>query len=114
MVGRYSSVLEDTGRNAKTTGFTSELGGPRTVPVVTEAVAYICKYTGKTLILVIYNVIYFRKMATNLAPPIMIRIAFLCVDECPKLFSSKPTEINYSVYFLMSYIRIPFQQEGMI
>ena len=85
-----------------------------TIPVVTAAIAYDCKYTGKTFILVIYNALYFRNMDTNLVPPIMMRIAGLGVDEYPKFLSSKPMERNHYVYFPMSDIRLPFQIEGMI
>ena len=58
--------------------------------------------------------LYFQNMDTNLVPPIMIRISGLDVDECPKFLSSKPTERNHSFYFQMSYIRLPFQIEGMV
>ena len=85
-----------------------------TVPSVTAAVAYDYEYTGKTFILVIYNALYFQNMDTNLAPPIMLRISGPDVDGCPKFLSSKPTERNQSVYFQMSYIRLPFQIEGMV
>ena len=53
-------------------------------------------------------------MDTNPVPPIMMRLAGLEVDECPKFFSSKPTERNHSVYLPMSNIRLPFQLEGTI
>ena len=99
MVGRYSSVLEDTGSNAIVTRLTSESEEPITVPVVAAAVAYDFEYTGKTFILVIYNALYFPNMNTNLVPPIMICISGLNVGECPNLFSKKPTESNHSVYF---------------
>ena len=81
MAGRYSSVLVDKGRKAAVTGFTSELGAPITVPVVTAAVAHYCEYTVKTFILVIYNVLYLQNMDKNLVPPIMMRLAGLDVDE---------------------------------
>ena len=62
----------------------------------------------------IYNVLYFRNMETNLVPPIMMFLEGLDVDECPKFLSRKPTESNHSVYLLMSGIKIPSQLEGMI
>ena len=68
-----------------------------TVPVVTAAVSYDCKYTGKTFILVKYNALYFRNMDTYLVPPIMMRLEVLDVDDSPKSLLSKPTKINYSV-----------------
>ena len=65
-----------------------------TVLVVTVVVAHDYEYTGKTYILVIYNTLYFQNIDTNLVPPIMMSIAGLDVDECPKSLSIKPTESN--------------------
>ena len=45
MVRRYLSVLEDIESKAKVAGFTSELGKPMTVMVVTASVAYDREYT---------------------------------------------------------------------
>ena len=81
MVGRYLSVLEDTGRNATVTLFTSELGEPMPVTVANGAAAYDCEYTDKTFTLLISNALYFQNMYMNLAPPIIMRIAGLDVDE---------------------------------
>ena len=53
VVGKYCRILEDTGRKARVSGFTSELGKPLVVKVVNAAVAYDCEHTGMTHILVI-------------------------------------------------------------
>ena len=74
----------------------------------------VCKYTGKTYILVIYNALYFRNIYTNLVLPVMMRLTGLDVDECPKFLSSKPTQSNHSVYVPVSDIRLPFQPKGRI
>jgi len=72
VVGKYVRILEDTGRKASVSGFTSELGKPMSVPVVNAAIAYDCGFTGDTKILVIYNALYFRNMEVNLIPPFMM------------------------------------------
>ena len=97
VVGRYSRVLEGTGRKATVSGFTTDLGKPITVPVVNAAVAYDCKFTGKTLILVICNALYFQNMEENLIPPFMMRLAGIEVDECPKFLARNPSESNHSI-----------------
>ena len=61
------SVLEDTWRKATCTVFTSELGEPMTVPVVTAAVPMIENILAN-LFLVIYNALYFQNTETNLSP----------------------------------------------
>ena len=40
VVGKYAWILEDTGRRASVTGFTSDIGKPMSVPVVNAAVVY--------------------------------------------------------------------------
>ena len=114
VVGKYAWILEDTGRRATVTGFTSELGKPMSVPVVNAAVAYDCEYSGETRILVLCNALYFKRMENNLIPPFMMRLARIEVDECPKFLSKSPTETNHSMYFPTEDIRIPFQLEGII
>ena len=114
VVGKYARILEDTGRRATVTGFTSDLGKPMSVPVVNAAVAYDCELTGETHILVLCNALHFQRMENNLIPPFMMRLAGIEVDECPKFLSKQPTESNHSMFFPAEEIRIPFQLEGII
>ena len=114
VVGKYAWILEDTGRRASVTGFTSDLGKPLSVPVVNAAVAYNCELTGNTHILVLCNALHFNRMENNLIPPFMMRLAGNEVDECPKFLSKNPTERNHSLYFPSQDIRIPFQLKGII
>ena len=114
VVGRYSKILEDMGRKAMVSGFTSDLGKPITVPVVNAAVAYDCEVTGNTHILVICNALYFQSMEENLIPPFMMRLAGVEVDECPKFLSKKPSERNHSMLFPEAEVRILFQLDGII
>ena len=84
-----------------------------TVLVVTEPVAYDFTYSVKK---------YFSYIKRSLppkhghepGPPIMMRLAGLDVDECTKFLLIKLPERNNSVYFPMSYIRLPLQLEGTI
>ena len=114
VVGKYSTILEDTGRKASVSGFTSELGEPMLVPVVQAAVTYECEYSGNIHILVLCNALYFKNMDINLVPPFMMRLAGLDVDECPKFLAKNPKESNHSVYFPDSDTRLQFQLEGII
>ena len=114
VVGRYSRILEYTGRKASVAGFTKDLGKPMTVPVVNAAVAYDCEVSGETRILVICNALYFKNMEVNLIPPFMMRLAGIEVDECPKFLASAPSESNHSMFFRDDNIRIPFHLEGIV
>ena len=114
VVGGYCHVLEDTGRTAKVSGFTSELGRPLVVKVVNAAIVYDCEHTGSSYIIVICNALHFSKMEVNLIPPFMMRLAGLEVDECPKFLARSPQESNHSIYFTESDVRIHLQLEGII
>ena len=80
VAGKHAHILETSNQYALVSGFTSELGKPLRVSVVTAAIAYECEYTGETYIMVIYNALYFKNMEVNLIPPIMMQIAGLEVD----------------------------------
>ena len=114
VIARYSRILEDTGNTATVSGFTSDLGKPITVLIVTAAVAYNSEITGETYILVVCNALYFQNMEENLIPPFMMRLAEIEVDECPKFLSRNPTESNHSMLFPEAGVRIPFQLDGII
>ena len=114
VVGKYAYILETTPNTASISEFTSNLGDPIQVQIVIAAVAYDCKYTGKTYIMVIYNTLYFNNIFINLIPPIMMRIEGLEVNECPKYLSKSPTEKDHSIFFPDSKLRLPLLIEGII
>ena len=112
VVGKNCVVLEESGKTAKVSGFTSKLGEPLSVPVVTAAVAYDCEYSGETYIMVIHNALYFREMEVNLIPPLMMRLAGVELNECPKFLSNNPSIEDHSVYFPEAELRIALQFEN--
>ena len=105
-VGKHAKILERLPRTAMVSGFTTELGNPLRVPIVTAAIAYEDEYSGKVYTLVIHNALYLKNMEVNLIPPMMMRIAGLEVDECPKFLAKRPTENNHSIFFPTSDLRI--------
>ena len=116
VVGKHCVILEESQprRTAKVSGFTSELGKPMVVPIVTAAVSYDCEYTGMTHVMVIHNALYFKNMEVNLIPPFMMRLTGLTINECPKFLSTNPSIEDHSIYFPTNYVRIPLQLEGTI
>ena len=102
VVGKHSKILETSPRTAMVSGFTTELGKPLCVPIVTAAVAYEDGYTGKVYTLVIHNALYLKSMEVNLIPPIMMRMAGLEVDECSKFLAKEPSDRNHSIYISFS------------
>ena len=93
VVGQASKILEYTGREVLVSGFTEGLGKPLQVPVVTAAVAYENSDTGEVHILVIHIVLYIQDMINNLIPPMMMRLAGLVVDECPKFLRKQSLSV---------------------
>ena len=99
VVGKHCVVLEYINWTTNVSGFTSQLGKPLNVPVVTAVIAYDCEYSGETHIMDIHNALYFKNMEVNLVPPMMLRLAELNVDKCPKFLARNPTEENHSIFF---------------
>ena len=95
-------------------GFTEKLGNPLKVPVVTAAVIYDCDLTGNSYVLVIHNALYLPEMTVNLIPPIMMRLAGIKINECPKFLAENPSIEDHSAYFPDADVRIPFLLEGII
>ena len=114
VVGKHAYIIETTSKTALVSGFTTELGEPIRVPIVIAAIIYDCEYTGNSHIMIIHNALYFKNMEVNLIPPIIMRIAGLEVDECPKFLSKNPTESNHSIFFPDEDLRIPLLIEGII
>ena len=110
VIGKHVAILEISS-NVLVLGFTTELGDPMKVPIVTAAVFYDCEYTGKSYIMVIYHTL---NTEINLIPLIMMRITGLDVGECPKFLSKTPSESNHSIYFPVKNLRISLQIEGVI
>ena len=114
VIGRNATILEVSNKTAMVSGFTTELGAPMKVPIVTAAVMYDCEYSGSSYVLIVHNALHFKNMDVNLIPPIMMRIAGLEVDECPKFLARTPNESNHSIYFPVNELRIPLCIEGLI
>lgn len=83
-------------------------------PVVTAAVIYDCEITGASHVLIICNALYVKDMEVNLIPPIMMRLAGIKINECPKFLAENPSIEDHSAYFPDADVRIPFLLEGII
>ena len=75
---------------------------------------YDCDITGTSHVLIICNALYVRDMEVNLIPPIMMRLAGITINECPKFLAENPSDEHHSAYFPDADIRIPFLLEGII
>jgi len=81
---------------------------------VTAAVIFDCEFTGTSHVLVIHNALYIKDMEVNLIPPMMMRLAGIKVNECPKFLSDQPSINDHCAYFPDHDIRIPFLLEGIV
>ena len=113
-MGKRTLIVETTNKTALVSGFTTDLGEPIRVLIVTAAIIYYCEYTGASHIMIIHNEFYLKNMEINLIPPIMMRIAGLKVDKCPKFLAKQPSNKNHSIFPPDNDIRIPLLIEGII
>ena len=114
VVGRNTRIIETTSKIVLVSGFTSAVGKPLLVPVVNAVVAYVCKFTEETYILVIYNALHMKSMEVNMILSFMLRRAGLEVIECSKFLAKKPGLEHHSVFFPKDDIILPFKIEGII
>jgi hypothetical protein len=85
VVGKHATIIARTGRHAEVQAFSNECNTLQKVPIVDAAIAYDDKYTGKTFILVMKNVLYVETMERNLIPPFILREAGLIVNDVPRI-----------------------------
>ena len=53
-------------------------------------------------------------MEVNIIPSMMLRLAELNLDECPKFVARNPTGENHSIFFPNFNLRFPLMIEGII
>ena len=112
VLGRDATIVMKTGRFVSVRGFTDELGAPIRVPVVSGVIAYECKLTGKKYLLHVRNSLHIPSMNNHLIPPIMMRLAGVIVNECPKFLSRTPSIEDLSIYFPEENLRFPLLLSG--
>ena len=69
VLGKGEIVIHKTDRTVSVQGFADESGRPISVPVVNGVVAYDCKYSGDTLLLIIITSLHLPSMNNHLIPP---------------------------------------------
>ena len=85
VVGKHATIIAPTGRHAEVQAFSNKCNTLQKVPIVDAAIAYDDKYTGKTFILIMKNVLYVETMERNLIPPFILREAGLIVNDVPRI-----------------------------
>ena len=114
VAGSCSTIFHRTGNRINVSGFTDELGTPMKVEIVHAMVIYECQYTGRLFRMVMYNALDIPSIQSCLLHPIMMRLAGITVDECPKFLSTNPSIENHSIYFKDEKLRIPLSLDGVI
>ena len=75
---------------------------------------YDCMMTGNSYVMILRNALCIPSIDVCLLHPIMMRLAGLEVDECPKFLSNKPTVNNHSIFFPDRNLRLPLTLDGVI
>lgn len=112
VLGQGAMVVKETGRYVSVRGFTDKIGRPMRVPVVDAVVIYECEFTGQKYAMTIRNGLHIPSMPNHLIPPIMMRLAGIHVNECPKFLALKPSIKNHSIYFPSEKLRLPLFLNG--
>jgi len=114
LVGNGATIIEKTGRTVSVSGFTDRLGKAIRIQVANACYVYGDDKDGKVYIMMIRNALHILEMEACLIPPIMMQLAGLTVDECPKFLSASLSIANHSIYFNDEQIWIPLKLDGVI
>ena len=96
-VGEGVMIVNATDRYVTATPFVKSLGTIKKVPIVTAAVAYDDPRSGKVVVLVIHQALYFPEMQRCLLCPMQLRLNDVVINERPKFLTSHPTEQDHAI-----------------
>ena len=83
--GGNCDVISLSGKTVEVGAFSESAGGLSDVPIADVIVAYVCKRSNQTYLLVARNVLYLDDLEDNLIPPFIMRQAGLIVSEIAKI-----------------------------
>ena len=73
VVGKHCIIISRSGKTINVGTFSPSAGSLSAVPIVNAAIAYDCKRTNQTYLLVLRNVLYVPEMEENLILPFILR-----------------------------------------
>ena len=113
VVGQHAFIINNTGKTAEVSPFTSSYDSLKNVPIVDAIIAYDCPITRKAYLLVCHNALYVSSMKHNLIPPFIMREANLIVNDVPKIQLPDPDVTDHSIYFVDAEFRITLSLRGI-
>ena len=113
VVGQHAFIINNTGKTAEVSPFTSSYDALKNVPIVDAIIAFDCPITDKAYLLVCHNALYVSSMIHNLIPPFIMREANLVVNDIPKIQVDNPDETDHSIWFADSEFRITLSLQGI-
>ena len=113
VVGKHSTILNDTGRTARVNAFSPDCNTLENIKIVDVALKWYEPYTNDLYILQINNALYIPSMENNLIPPFIMREAGIMVNDTPKIHIENPGVDNHSIWFPDRKIRIPLSLNGI-
>ena len=73
VVGKHCWIIYRSKWSVNVSAFENDVGGLKSVPIIDAFLAYDCKRTIKTYLLVVMNTLYCESMSHNLIPPFIMR-----------------------------------------
>ena len=113
VVGQNAFIINNTGKTAEVSPFTSSYDALKNVPIVDAIIAFDCPITNKAYLLVCHNALYVSSMIHNLIPPFIMREANLVVNDIPKIQVDNPDETDHSIWFADAEFRITLSLQGI-
>ena len=108
VVGKHCIIISRSGKTINVGTFSPSAGSLSAVPIVDAVIAYDCRRTGQTYLLVLRNALYVPEMEENLISPFILREAGLIVNECAKQHRpfGEATDDDHAIICKEPYMKI--------
>ena len=90
-------IISRSNRSVDVNAFDNDVGLLKIVPIVDTLVAYDCKRTLKSYLLVVKNELFIKSMLHNLIPPFIIRQMGLIVNDVCKIHLKSVGEYRHTI-----------------
>ena len=112
VIGKQAFVFSHSGKYADVQAFAKEVKVLSEVPIVDDVIAYDCKSSGETYLLVVINALCVPTMDINLIPAFVSREAGLIFNDTPKINCKDPSVKDHSLFDEEIGMIIPFTLNG--
>ena len=97
VLGKDCWIISCSNRSVDVSAFANDVGSLKSVPIVDALIAYDCKRTFKSYLLMVRNAPYIKSVSHNLIPKFIMLQAGLIVNDVCKVHSENVDEYTHTI-----------------